>query len=106
LWEARHDPIYRRRRLLHSALFLAATAGFADAGTVLADEADRAMLRAARSDGMTQRFVLASISTTHALIVTALALPPGLWNTLRVGAVTSVVAWFAIVVCGVVLASS
>lgn len=41
LWEGRKDPNGRARRFLHSATFLAASAGFTYAGTVLADEARR-----------------------------------------------------------------
>ncbi len=40
-WEARHDKNHRKRRLLHGALFTAASAGFVYAGTQLADEAEQ-----------------------------------------------------------------
>lgn len=40
LWEGRHDPNGRKRRLVHSVLFLAASGGFAYAGS-LADEAEQ-----------------------------------------------------------------
>ena len=39
LWEGRKDPNGRTRRFLHSALFTAASGGFAYAGTKLADDA-------------------------------------------------------------------
>lgn len=38
LWDSRHDPADRKRRYLHSALFILADAGFAYAGS-LGDEA-------------------------------------------------------------------
>lgn len=41
LWEGRHDPNGRTRRFLHGALFMAASGGFAYAGTRLADEAEQ-----------------------------------------------------------------
>lgn len=41
LWEGRKDPNGRTKRFLHSASFLAASAGFTYAGTVLADDARR-----------------------------------------------------------------
>lgn len=34
LWDARHDPEGRKRRIIHSVLFLAADAGFAYAGSI------------------------------------------------------------------------
>ena len=34
LWDARHDPEGRTRRIIHSALFIAADAGFAYAGSI------------------------------------------------------------------------
>jgi len=39
LWEGRSDPNGRTRRIVHSVLFTAASAGFAYTGTRLADEA-------------------------------------------------------------------
>ncbi|WP_353266910.1 hypothetical protein [Gemmatimonas sp.] len=39
LWEGRKDPNGRKRRLLHSALFIAASGGFAYAGSI-ADQAE------------------------------------------------------------------
>lgn len=39
LWEGRADPNGRTRRIVHSVLFTAASAGFAYTGTRLADEA-------------------------------------------------------------------
>lgn len=41
LWEGRHDPIRRKRRFLHAALFMAASGGFTYAGTKLADDAEQ-----------------------------------------------------------------
>jgi len=40
LWEGRKDPNGRTRRILHGALFTAASGGFAYAGTKLADDAE------------------------------------------------------------------
>ncbi len=34
LWDARHDPAGRKRRIIHSVLFLVADAGFAYAGSI------------------------------------------------------------------------
>lgn len=39
LWDSRHDPNGRVKRYLHSALFLAASGGFAYTGTKLAEDA-------------------------------------------------------------------
>lgn len=41
LWESRHNPNGRTRRILHSVMFTAASAGFVYAGTKLADEAEQ-----------------------------------------------------------------
>ncbi len=41
LWEGRHDPNNRRRKILHSVLFTTASAGFVYAGTQLADDAEQ-----------------------------------------------------------------
>jgi hypothetical protein len=41
LWEGRGDPNGRKRRIVHSVLFMAASAGFVYAGTQLADEAQQ-----------------------------------------------------------------
>ncbi|MBL0940128.1 MAG: hypothetical protein IBJ03_14635 [Gemmatimonadaceae bacterium] len=40
LWEGRKDENGRKRRLLHSAMFLAASGGFTYAGSVLAEQAE------------------------------------------------------------------
>ena len=40
LWDGRKDENGRKRRLLHSAMFLAASGGFTYAGAVLADQAE------------------------------------------------------------------
>lgn len=45
LWEGRKDPNGRTRRFLHSALFMAASGGFAYTGTKLADEAEQSFER-------------------------------------------------------------
>ncbi len=52
LWEGRQDPNGRTRRVLHSVSFLAASAGFTYAGTVLADEARRSPEARARHRNM------------------------------------------------------
>ena len=41
LWEGRHNPAGRTRRLVHSALFVASSAGFVYAGTQLANDAEQ-----------------------------------------------------------------
>lgn len=41
LWEGRGDPNGRKRRLLHSALFMASSGGFVYAGTKLANDAEQ-----------------------------------------------------------------
>jgi hypothetical protein len=41
LWEGRHNPTGRTRRIAHSVLFTAASAGFVYAGTQLADDAEQ-----------------------------------------------------------------
>lgn len=43
LWQSRHDPTDRKRKLLHTALFTAASAGFTYAGVVLADQAETSL---------------------------------------------------------------
>ena len=45
LWQGRNDPIDRKRKLLHSALFIASSAGFTYAGAVLADQAERSLVK-------------------------------------------------------------
>ena len=45
LWESRHNPIGRTRRIVHSVLFTAASAGFVYAGTKLADEAEQSQAK-------------------------------------------------------------
>jgi hypothetical protein len=45
LWEGRKDPNGRTRRFLHSALFMAASGGFAYTGTKLANEAEQSFDR-------------------------------------------------------------
>ena len=46
LWDARHDPEGRTRRLIHSALFIAADAGFAYAGSIGERARDNSQIRA------------------------------------------------------------
>ncbi|MEO7362034.1 MAG: hypothetical protein ABI120_17010 [Gemmatimonadaceae bacterium] len=43
LWQSRNDPAMRKRKLLHTVLFTAATAGFTYAGVVLADQAETSL---------------------------------------------------------------
>ncbi|MEP6780066.1 MAG: hypothetical protein ABJC26_09270 [Gemmatimonadaceae bacterium] len=45
LWQGRHDPIDRKRKLLHSALFIASSAGFSYAGAVLANQAETSLAK-------------------------------------------------------------
>ena len=41
LWEGRHDPNARKKRIAHSVLFMGASAGFVYAGTTLANQAEQ-----------------------------------------------------------------
>jgi hypothetical protein len=43
LWEGRHDPNGRTKRLVHGALFMVASGGFAYTGTKLANDAEQDM---------------------------------------------------------------
>jgi hypothetical protein len=45
LWEGRHDPNGRTRRILHSVLFTAASAGFVYAGSQLANDAEQSQAK-------------------------------------------------------------
>lgn len=45
LWESRHNPNGRTRRILHSVMFTAASAGFVYAGTKLANEAEQSQAK-------------------------------------------------------------
>ena len=45
LWESRHNPNGRTRRIVHSVLFTTASAGFVYAGTKLADEAEQSQTK-------------------------------------------------------------
>jgi hypothetical protein len=45
LWDARHDPEGRTRRIIHSVLFIAADAGFAYAGSIGEDARDNGAIR-------------------------------------------------------------
>jgi hypothetical protein len=45
LWDARHDPEGRTRRIIHSVLFIAADAGFAYAGSIGKDARDDGNIR-------------------------------------------------------------
>lgn len=45
LWDARHDPEGRTRRIIHSVLFIAADAGFAYAGSIGRDARDDREIR-------------------------------------------------------------
>ena len=53
LWQGRNDPIDRKRKLLHSALFIASSAGFTYAGAVLADQAERSLAKRQQHRQMT-----------------------------------------------------
>lgn len=67
LWDGRKDPIGRKRRLLHSALFLAASGGFAYAGSTLADEAEESASK--RRDHRNLALASMSVSTASWLIM-------------------------------------
>ena len=43
LWQGRHDPAMRKRKILHAVLFTAASAGFSYAGSVLANQAETSL---------------------------------------------------------------
>ena len=45
LWDARHDPEGRTRRIIHSVLFIAADAGFAYAGSIGEEARDNGAIR-------------------------------------------------------------
>lgn len=60
LWEGRSDPNGRKRRLLHSALFIASSGGFVYAGTKLANDAEQS--RAKRQQH--RNVALASMGTS------------------------------------------
>ena len=67
LWEARHDADGRSRRLLHSGLFMAATAGFAYSGAVLADQAERSADK--RREHRTVNLISMGLSTGSVLVM-------------------------------------
>jgi hypothetical protein len=67
LWDGRKDPNGRKRRLLHSALFLAASGGFAYAGTTLADEAEQSAAK--RRDHRNLALTSMGVSTASWLIM-------------------------------------
>lgn len=67
MWEARHDPINRKRRYLHSALFIAASAGFTYSGAVLAEQAERSESK--RRDHRTLNLVSMGLSASSVLVM-------------------------------------
>ena len=67
LWQGRHDPIDRKRKLLHSALFIAASAGFTYAGVSLANEAETSLAK--RKDHRAVNLVSMGLSTASVLVM-------------------------------------
>ncbi|MEP6835154.1 MAG: hypothetical protein ABJB74_17335 [Gemmatimonas sp.] len=57
-------------------------------------------------NGFRLRNVEGKLTVATAIAHDDVAVPAALWNSLRAGAVTSIAAWFTILVLGVVLASS
>ena len=67
LWQSRHDPIDRKRKILHSVLFTAATAGFTYAGVVLADQAETSLSK--RQAHRTVNLVSMGLSSASVLVM-------------------------------------
>ena len=67
LWEGRHDPTERKRKILHSVLFAAASGGFAYAGAVLANQAETSLIK--RRDHRTVNFVSMGVSAASVLVM-------------------------------------
>ncbi len=67
LWEGRHDPNGRTRRIVHSVLFTAASAGFVYAGTQLANDAEQS--RAKRLEHRNVALASMGVSTFSWLIM-------------------------------------
>lgn len=67
LWEGRHDPNGRTRRILHGALFLTASGGFAYAGSRLANEAEQS--GAKRREHRAVNLASMGVATTSWLIM-------------------------------------
>ncbi len=67
LWEGRHDPNGRTKRILHSALFTVASAGFVYAGSTLADQAERSQSK--RLEHRNINIASMSVSTVSWLIM-------------------------------------
>lgn len=67
LWEGRKDPNGRTRRIVHSVLFMAASGGFAYAGTTLADEAEQSAEK--RRDHRTMALASMGASTASWLLM-------------------------------------
>ena len=45
LWDARHDPAGRKKRIIHSVLFMIADGGFAYAGSIGKQARDNSAIR-------------------------------------------------------------
>ncbi|MEP6762915.1 MAG: hypothetical protein ABJB66_01330 [Gemmatimonadaceae bacterium] len=67
MWEGRHDSTERKRKLLHSALFLASTAGFTYAGAVLADQAENSLAK--RKEHRTVNLISMGLSISSVLVM-------------------------------------
>lgn len=67
MWEGRHDPTNRKRRLLHSALFIAASAGFTYSGAVLSEQAERSVSK--RRDHRNLNLVSMGLSVSSAIVM-------------------------------------
>ena len=67
LWEGRHDPNGRTRKIIHSLLFTAASGGFVYAGTQLANDAEQS--QAKRRDHRNVALASMGVSTASWLIM-------------------------------------
>ncbi len=68
LWDARHDPEGRTRRIIHSALFMAASAGFAYVGSIGEDAREDAEVRNRHRDIATISMGVSTLSWLIMLI--------------------------------------
>jgi hypothetical protein len=69
LWQGRHDPAQRKRKILHAVLFTAASAGFAYAGVVLADGARYSLSKRTAHRNMTLFSMGLSVSSVLVMMV-------------------------------------
>ena len=69
LWQSRHDPAQRKRKIVHSVLFTAASAGFAYAGVVLAADARNSLSKRTAHRNMTLFSMGLSVSSVLVMMV-------------------------------------